>query len=164
MILCALLLFDIKFCHVVATCMSNKYQMYALHQVADVKGSNVSFSNKDRVSQMQTSSGLRNSKTHSTADQMMPWSHQHNFDASMILWEIRMSCCFGVLQSLLLSFDPNFASATAQSEASCVCELACLVCLRNVPRTLQCMIYRPMWRWWQSSYPIRLPAGACTGL
>jgi len=28
-------------------------------------------------------------------------------------------------------------------EASCVCELACLVCLHNVLSTSQCMIYRP---------------------
>lgn len=42
-----------------------------------------------------------------------------------------MSCGLGMFQSLLLPFDTNLAGAAAQSEASCVCELARLVCLHT---------------------------------
>ena len=75
MILCALLLFVINYYCIVATSMSNTYQMYA-YDIADVKGSIVSFRYEDCLSQMQIDSGLRSFNTHSTADVMIT-SAQH---------------------------------------------------------------------------------------
>ena len=71
----AAIMFVINYYYIVATSMSNTYQMYA-YDIADVKGSNVSFSYEDCSLQMQIDSGLWSFNTHSTADAMIT-SAQH---------------------------------------------------------------------------------------